>query len=124
MRRMLSVMAGLIVCFCFAATYALADDSNAVGKRVADEHCARCHVVSEANRMGGLGSTPSFALLRRMGDWEERYASFFARNPHPAFITVEGLSAERTLPPNAAPITLTEQQLDALMVYVREMKVE
>lgn len=124
MRRMLSVIAGLTACLGLVAGNALADDSIAVGKRVAVEHCARCHVVGEANRMGGLGSTPSFALLRRMGDWEERYSSFFARNPHPAFITVEGLSAKRTLPPNAAPITLTEQQVDALMVYVREMKVE
>jgi hypothetical protein len=74
--------------------------------------------------MGGIGSTPSFALLRRMRDWEERYSSFFARNPHPSFITVKGLTNTRTLPPNAAPITLTKQQVDALMVYVRKMKVE
>jgi len=129
MRRILTSLCALAAFLWLPAGDVLAGnlnvgDLNAAGKRVADEHCSRCHVVGEANRMGGIGSTPSFALLRRMRDWEERYASFFARNPHPSFITVKGLSHTRTLPPNAAPITLTEQQVDALMVYVREMKVE
>ena len=30
-------------------------------------HCGRCHVIGEANRMKGLGSTPSFAVLRCPG---------------------------------------------------------
>ncbi|RVU34087.1 cytochrome c [Hwanghaeella grinnelliae] len=124
MRRILAVLCGLAFIFWLPAGNAPASDLNAAGKRVAEEHCSRCHVVGEANRMGGIGSTPSFALLRRMRDWEERYSSFFARNPHPSVITVNGLSEARTLPPNAVPITLTEQQVDALMIYVRNMKVE
>ena len=124
MRRILTVLCGFLCFVALPLGSARASELNVAGKRVADEHCSRCHVVSEANRMGGIGSTPSFSLLRRMKDWEERYSSFFARNPHPSFITVKGLSDTRTLPPNATPITLTEQQVDALMVYVREMKVE
>lgn len=124
MRRTLFLFWLVVLWMSTSFSPVLADSVLEQGKRVADQHCSRCHVVGEANRMGGIGSTPSFALLRRMDDWEERYSSFFARNPHPAFVTVEGLSGTRTLPPNAAPITLTEDEVAALMAYVRSMKTE
>ena len=124
MQRLLICLCGMLLSCGFFPAAAVAEDLHAIGKRVAEQHCARCHVVGEANRMGGIGSTPSFALLRRMDDWEERYGSFYARNPHPSFITVEGLSVERTLPPNAQPIDMTMGELDALMAYVTAMKTE
>ena len=124
MRMKIAALCGITAGMALSLNGALADDLNAAGERVATEHCSRCHVVSDANRMGGIGSTPSFKLLRRMQDWEERYSTFFARNPHPSFVTVEGVSLERALPPNAAPITLTVGQVEALMAYVRAMKVE
>ncbi len=124
MRGNIAAICGIVAGMTLSAGGALAEDLNTTGERVATEHCSRCHVVSDANRMGGIGSTPSFKLLRRMPDWEERYSTFFARNPHPSFVTVEGLSVERTLPPNAAPITLTVQQVEALMVYVRSMQAD
>lgn len=103
---------------------AWAADLAEQGRRVATEHCARCHVVSDANRMGGIDSTPSFKLLRGMKDWEERYSTFFVRNPHPSFMTVEGLSVARTLPPNAQPVILSASQVEALMAFVRGMPVQ
>lgn len=124
MRAGLLVILGLAAASVWPGGDVKAEELYELGHRVATEHCARCHVVSDANRMGGIGSTPSFKLLRGMPDWEERYSSFFARNPHPAFVTVEGVSAPRSLPPNAAPITLTSRQVDALMAYVKAMKTE
>ncbi len=101
---------------------ALADGDRKLGEKVALEHCSRCHVVDHRNRLGGIGSTPSFSLLRRRADWEERFVSFFARRPHPAFVTVEGLSEKRKLPPNAAPVLMTEIEYDGLLSYIRTMK--
>ena len=37
----------------------------ALGERLSLRHCGRCHVIGPKNRMGGLGSTPSFGVSRR-----------------------------------------------------------
>jgi len=94
-----------------------------LGETVAKQHCARCHVIGDFNRMGGIGSTPSFRLLRKRDDWEERYTSFFARLPHPSFVRIKGIEPVTNLPPNAAPIELTEREVRGLMAYVRQMPV-
>jgi len=42
-------------------------DGNAeIGARLSQTHCGRCHVIDKKNRMNGLGSTPSFAVLRAL----------------------------------------------------------
>ena len=101
-----------------------AQEAVAVGEVVAKQHCARCHVIGPFNRMGGIGSTPSFKLLRKRADWEERYASFYARRPHPAFVRVEGTDPPTNLPPNAAPVDLTVREIDGLMAYVKALPLD
>jgi hypothetical protein len=82
--------------------------------------CGRCHVVSERNRFGGIGSTPSFPALRSMPDWEDRFRTFWALNPHPSFTQVEGLTEpfDPASPPHIAPVHLTMAESDAILAYV------
>ena len=122
-RLVSSVAAGLLIALA-AGGPGYADDALAPGEAVAREHCARCHVIGAFNRMGGIGSTPSFSLLRKRGDWEERYTSFYARRPHPAFVRIEGIEPLTGLPPNAAPVDLSEKEVEDLMAYVRALPVQ
>lgn len=103
---------------------AVGKDPLETGEDVAKRHCARCHVIGEYNRMGGIGSTPSFKLLRKRADWEERYTSFYARLPHPSFVRVEGITPQTDLPPNAAPVDLSAEEVEALMTYIRAISTE
>ena len=63
----------------FAPAAAVAAGDREKGRDIARRHCARCHVIGDQDRMGGIGSTPSFPLLRRMGDWRERFGTFYNR---------------------------------------------
>ena len=59
------------------------------GRKIAQLHCTRCHVVGDFNPGGGISSTPSFQLLvKRRPDYKERFETFFARRPHPAFLSI------------------------------------
>ncbi len=89
------------------------------GHALAREHCGRCHVVDEANRMRGIGSTPSFAVLRALPGWVVRFESFYARNPHGAYTVIEGVtpSFDITSPPPIARLELTLDDLDDIMAY-------
>jgi mono/diheme cytochrome c family protein len=113
----LATLAGLALC---AGMPALAGD----GERLALVHCGRCHVVSEANWFGGIGSTPSFAALRSIPGWQAKLAAFWAVSPHAAVIQIEGLSDP--LPPERpspmAPIEMTIEELDAIRAYVESVE--
>ena len=63
------------------------------GARVAQAKCGRCHVV-DPERRGGIASTPSFPVLRTLNDWDVRFQTFYALNPHPAFTQVPGVTEE------------------------------
>jgi len=95
-----------------------------LGEKLAISNCGRCHVVSPKNRMGGIGSTPSFAVLRAFPDWEDRMKAFWTLRPHPAFTQVEGMTepfaAER--PPHIHPIRLTLDELDTIIAYARTIE--
>ncbi|KGM87710.1 hypothetical protein rosmuc_02447 [Roseovarius mucosus DSM 17069] len=92
----------------------------AVGKRVSLLQCGRCHVVAPENRMGAIGSTPSFAVLRTFADWDARFQSFFALKPHPAFTQVAGVTQPfaHHLPSPISPIEVTLDELEAIIAYV------
>jgi len=96
----------------------------AKGEALALGLCGRCHVVNEKNRMNGIGSTPSFGLLRSFADWDNRFQSFFALNPHPSFTQIpkvtQPFNEER--PPPIAPLTLTLADLDAILAFVSAME--
>ncbi|WP_170357563.1 c-type cytochrome [Ruegeria arenilitoris] len=95
-----------------------------LGEKLSLTHCGRCHVIGPQNRMNGLGSTPSFAVLRAMPDWSNRFQAFFALNPHPSFTQIEGITApfnpER--PPPIHPLRLTQDELEAILAYVSAIR--
>jgi mono/diheme cytochrome c family protein len=93
------------------------------GLQVSRAKCARCHVVDEASRGFGIASTPSFAVLRSLLDWEERFSAFYVLNPHPAFTQIADLTQPfpAARPSPIVPIELTLDELDALMAYVSTM---
>ncbi|WP_193184568.1 c-type cytochrome [Nisaea sediminum] len=102
----------------------LAQDAGpvAAGRAIALQHCARCHVIDPANGLGGIGSTPSFKLLMTLPDGEHRFVTFFDRRPHGAFIRMEGVEPLTTLPPSAAEIKLSADDLDAILAFVQTLK--
>ncbi|WP_165929189.1 cytochrome c [Shimia isoporae] len=85
--------------------------------------CGRCHVVGEINRMAGIGSTPSFAVLRTMADWQERFEIFYVLNPHPAFTIIPEVIEEfdETRPSPIAPVTVTLEEIEDIVAYVAAM---
>ncbi len=93
------------------------------GERLALVNCGRCHVVGEKNRMGGIDSTPSFAVLRTLGDWERRFRAFFTLNPHPSFTQVPGVTPpfDDERPPPIAPLEITLADLDAILAYAASL---
>lgn len=91
----------------------------ALGREVAERHCARCHRTHDEDRSSGIGSTPSFPALRALPDWAERFMAFYARSPHPAFLRVEGISPafDPARPPPITPVELTPEEAEALLAY-------
>ena len=103
-----------------AVTY---DGDAALGQRVAQAKCGRCHVVDPARR-GGIGSTPSFPVLRTLKDWDARFQTFYALNPHPAFTQVTGVTEEfaKNLPPAIVPIEVSPLEIEAILAFVAGIK--
>ena len=95
-----------------------------IGAKHALKLCGRCHVVGEANRMKGLGSTPSFGALRALGDWENRFFMFYMLNPHPAFTQIEDVTDpfDKSRPSPIVPLELTVEILDSIISYVNEIQ--
>lgn len=100
------------------------DGDVALGKSASEKKCGRCHVIEVGARIGGIGSTPSFAVLRSLPDWEERFAAFYALNPHPAFTQIEDVTEpfDQERPSPIAPITLTLDEVEAIMAFVTVMR--
>lgn len=96
------------------------DGDSAKGARLALVHCGRCHVVDDRNRMGGIGSTPSFAALRGRENWSDLFRAFYAENPHPSFTQVEGVT--EPFDPNrqvhVAPMEITLDEVEAITAFV------
>jgi mono/diheme cytochrome c family protein len=90
------------------------------GQALALEHCGRCHVVHESNRMDGMGQAPSFAVLRGISDWQNRFVTFYVLNPHPSFTQVVDITPPfaANLPPAIVPIEITQDDLEAILAYV------
>jgi hypothetical protein len=105
------------------AAPAMAQD-YAPGEKLTIINCGRCHVVSPKNKMGGIGSTPSFAVLRTFPDWEERMKAFWTLRPHPSFTQVEGMTEPfpEDQPAHVHPIRLTLDELDTIIGYARTIE--
>jgi len=108
-----------------AASALAAENGNIKnGQKIAEKHCTRCHVVGSFNPGGGISSTPSFQLLvKRRPDYKERFRTFFARRPHPAFLSIKGIGRIRPdLPPNAQPVELTQEDVLDVAVFIETLK--
>lgn len=94
------------------------------GKKLAEQHCARCHVIGDYNKYGGIGSTPSFQLLvNSFPDYRDRFETFFARRPHPSFLSIEGVGRPNPhLPSTAAPIRLPLSAVADLLAFAETLK--
>ncbi len=118
-------LVALLVAMAMAASAlpAAAADIDA-GRRVAERHCSRCHVVGTYNPNGGISSTPSFQLLvERRPDYQERFQTFYARRPHPAFLTVKEIGrVNPDLPPNATPVEITLEDVTNIAAFVETLK--
>lgn len=94
------------------------------GEEFSYGNCGRCHVVGSYNRMSGIGSTPSFSVLRALPDWEERFSTFYARIPHPSIAQLEGVSPpfNPAFPPANAPLRLTQDDLEDILTFVSTLE--
>ncbi|MBA5775823.1 hypothetical protein H2509_01640 [Stappia sp. F7233] len=103
-----------------------ADDLAARGEEIAELHCSRCHVVSPENRMTGISSTPSFMILiSALPDWHERFASFYARLPHPAHVRFEDDAPRpEDLPATTKEVILKVEDIDAIVAYAEKLAAE
>lgn len=115
----------------FTAVTAAAATTNVVpkgdteqGARLSHTHCGRCHATAPDRLLAGIGSTPSFMVLRALPDWSERFSAFYALNPHPSFTQIAeitpGFDPER--PPPIHPVLITQSELEAILAYVAVLK--
>lgn len=94
------------------------------GARLALQHCGRCHVVDQRNRMGGIGSTPSFAALRGRQNWSDLFRAFYTENPHPSFTQVVGVTEpfDPMRAVHVAPMEITLDDVEAITAFVATIK--
>ena len=104
--------------------YASANEITTKGRDIVRQHCTRCHVVPNMNPYGGIGSTPSFAALKWLSDWEHRFEVFYTLPPHPALVSIQGVSEERSasLPVFVAEIELQIDDVEAILSFVRTLE--
>lgn len=93
---------------------------TARGEKLSLTHCGRCHVIGPQNRMNGLGSTPSFAVLRTLPDWSDRFQQFYVLRPHGAFTQITGVTTpfDPDRPPPLVPVEITLDDLEAILAFV------
>ena len=117
-----------VVHLCIAALlpkHLMADESVAKGREIVRQHCTRCHVVPDMNPYGGIGSTPSFAAIKWLDDWEDRFELFYTLPPHPALVNILGISETRseTLPVFVAEIELKIEDVNVILAFARTLKI-
>ncbi len=120
-RVLFAVFAGLT----FAASSAGQAKAEGVaekGRAVAEKHCSRCHVIGRHNPMGGIGSTASFQMIAKMPDYLERFQTFYARRPHPAFVRIPGVPRWSNQPGYAREFTITLEQVDDIVAFAKTLE--
>lgn len=101
-----------------------AEEDWGEGEKLTFLNCGRCHVIGSRNRMGGIGSTPSFMVIRTWEDWEDRMKAFWTLNPHPAFTQIEGVTDPfpPARPSPIHPIELTLDEVERILRYARSVQ--
>lgn len=99
------------------------DGDAALGHAVALAQCTRCHAVDKNTRGSGIGSTPSFAVLRSLDDWQDRFEVFYVLNPHPAFTIVTDVTPpfDESRPSPIVPIEVSLDEVEHLLAYVADL---
>lgn len=94
------------------------------GEALSFANCGRCHVIGDRNRMSGIGSTPSFGLMRGLPDWDERFMTFYLRAPHPAITQIEGITDpfDPARPVSIFPLSITQAEMEDILTYVSTIK--
>jgi hypothetical protein len=93
------------------------------GRLLAEEHCVRCHVVTDDNPFSGIASTPSFRLLvTALPDWLERFETFYARRPHPAIVRFDGVPPRTDNPPPVRTVDLRIEDIESLVAYAVSLR--
>lgn len=78
------------------------------GRQLAQKLCARCHAIDPAAPWNSLGSTPSFMLMaKKLERYEQRVLTVTQRRPH---------IAQR--------FTVSEDDLERILAYIRTLKPE
>ena len=121
-RLALAVAVSIVTAIPTAFPPALAEGDTESGRRVSEQHCARCHVVGDFNPMGGIGSTPSFQLLAKRADWLERFQTFFERRPHPVFVRVPGVPRWTKLPSHVKEFEVTPRNIDDIIAFIETLE--
>jgi hypothetical protein len=113
-----------VIALILSAQSAWADGDAAQGRKIAEQHCSRCHVIGDYNKFGGIGSTPSFQLMvNQLADYRERFQIFFDEHPHPAFLTIDGQERRmEQLPPNAAPVKLPLEAVADILAFAETLR--
>ncbi len=118
--RLGACIAALVVVVAAGAAHGAGDPRK--GKEIALKYCSRCHVVGDFNPRGGIESTPSFRRMVRFPKiFMERFATFYERRPHPAFVKVKGVRTRFKIPPYATPFTITLEEVEDILAYVRTL---
>jgi hypothetical protein len=94
-----------------------------LGARLALVHCGRCHVVDQRNRMGGIGSAPSFGAMRARPHWFDLFSAYYVANPHPSFTEVIDVTEpfDEQNVTHIAPVRITLKEIDAIVAFVEAM---
>ncbi len=91
------------------------------GRELSIKRCSQCHVVGDYNRMGGIGSTPSFQWLTQLRDYETRLRTFYSRPPHPVFARVRGYPRWSTAPSPLPEFSITAKEIEDILAFVRTL---
>ena len=96
----------LVFSWLAVAAGADAEEAADTGKKLAIKNCSRCHVIGDYNRLGGIGSTPSFWIMARKPEsYVPRLLTFRQRRPH-----------------RSMKFDVTDQDVDHIIAYVKQLK--
>lgn len=94
------------------------------GRKLAREHCTRCHIVGDMNTMS-IGSTPSFQrMVNNDEDFKQVFLAFYTLRPHPAFVRIDGVAPLNDIPSPIVPIQLTLDQVEDITAFAATLKAE
>ena len=111
-----------IILIFWAPFTVLADSQIERGFELARQHCSRCHVIGDYNRMGGIGNSPSFTWMVKSADWRERFQTFYARRPHPVFVRVPGYARWSNVEPYYPPFEILLSEIDLITEYAGSLQ--